>query len=48
MKCDRCNKEYNNIFNSIVLLDYEEPGKGKPYKWNLCMKCRKEIIKEFE
>jgi len=47
MKCDMCSKKYNNIFNTKVRLDYEETGKGKPYEWNLCLDCRKEIIKEF-
>ena len=42
-ECDRCGKFYNNIFNSIVTLDYEIPGKGKIVKMNLCVECRKKL-----
>ena len=56
MKCNKCGKEYHDAFDSILRLDYLEPGKGKPYTWHLCMNCRKKLInyinvdedKEFE
>jgi len=48
IKCDRCNKSYNHLFNSIVRMDYEIPGKGKPYEYHLCINCRKELVKWIE
>jgi hypothetical protein len=48
MRCDRCHKSYQDIFDSIVRLDYAEPGKGKPYEYHLCLACRKELIKWIE
>ena len=44
VKCNLCGKSYDKIFNTILRLDYEIPGRGKVYEWNLCMKCRKYII----
>jgi hypothetical protein len=42
--CDRCGKEYKDISNGILTMDYELCGRGKPIKMNLCMECIKEIL----
>lgn len=44
-KCDRCGKTYEDLFDTIVRMDYVETGKGKPYEYHLCLGCRKELIK---
>jgi len=44
MMCDKCGVEYKSIFNSIITLDYEIPGKGKVFRMNLCLKCRKDVL----
>jgi len=46
MICDRCGKEYKGAFNTIINLDYEMSGKGKPIRMDLCLECRK-YIKEI-
>jgi len=48
VKCNKCGKNYKEMFDSVVRFDYLEPGKGKPYEWHLCMSCRKDLIKWFE
>ena len=48
IQCDRCNKEYDDIFDTILSFDYAETGRGKPGKYHLCMSCRKEMIKWLE
>ena len=48
IKCDKCHKEFNDIFETLVRCDYREPGKGKPYEWHLCVDCRKKLIIWFE
>ena len=47
-KCDKCQIEYNDIFDTIVMYDYTEPGKGKPGHYHLCLNCRKELIRWLE
>ena len=32
----------------MVRCDYVELGKGKPYEWHLCMKCRKKLVNWIE
>lgn len=44
IKCDKCQKNYRDMFDTIVRCDYAEPGKGKPYEWHLCIECRKKLI----
>lgn len=46
--CDKCGRDYKDIFDTIVRMDYAEPGKGKVYTWHLCTKCRKELIEYFK
>lgn len=48
VKCSKCGKEYNDIFDTIVRCDYVETGRGKPYEWHICINCRKNLIKWFE
>ena len=48
IKCDKCQKTYKDMFDTIVRCDYDEPGKGKPYTWHLCMNCRKELVSWIE
>ena len=48
IECDRCKKTYKKIFDSIVRMDYEIPGKGKPYGFHLCINCRKELVAWIE
>jgi len=48
MICDKCGKEYKDIFDTIIRMDYTESGKGKPYEWHVCVNCRKELIKYFK
>ena len=48
MRCEKCGKYYKEMFDTIVRLDYLEPGKGKPYEYHICMTCRKEIIGLFK
>jgi len=48
MICERCGRRYDKIFNSIVRLDYEMPGKGKSYEWHLCTRCRKNLVRYIE
>jgi hypothetical protein len=36
------------MFDTIVFCDYAESGKGKPYKWHLCLNCRKKLINYIE
>ena len=45
VKCDRCGKTYEDLFDTIVRMDYAETGRGKPYECHLCLGCRKELIK---
>ena len=47
-ECPRCGKIYNDIFETKVRADYTEPGRGKPYEWDICLDCRKELIEWFE
>lgn len=46
--CDKCRKEFNDIFETLVRCDYTEPGKGKPYEWHICVNCRKKLIGWFK
>ena len=46
--CDRCNKKFKDIFDTIVRCDYVETGRGKPYEWHLCINCRKELVDFIE
>jgi hypothetical protein len=48
MKCDRCGNEFKDLFDTIVRIDYAEPGRGKPYEFHLCMDCRKAIVQWVE
>lgn len=45
VKCDRCSKEYDEIFDTILRYDYAETGKGKPGKYHLCLDSRKELLR---
>ena len=45
VKCDRCGKEYGDLFDTIMRIDYVEIGRGKPYEFHLCLGYRKELIK---
>jgi hypothetical protein len=47
-KCDRCQVKYDDLFDTIVMYDYAEPGKGKPGHYHLCLNCRKELISWLE
>ena len=44
IKCDKCGKEYKDLFDTIASYDYAEPGRGKPGRYHLCMDCRKKLI----
>lgn len=48
MKCDRCGREFREVFDTIVHIDYVEPGRGKPYRLHLCMDCRKALVHWIE
>jgi DNA-directed RNA polymerase subunit RPC12/RpoP len=48
MKCDRCGREFRDVFDTVVRIDYAEPGRGKPYEFHLCMDCRKEMVQWIE
>ena len=48
LQCERCKKTYKSIFDSVVRLDYAEPGKGKPYEFHLCIGCRRLLLSWFE
>ena len=48
IKCYKCGRSYRDIFDTLVRCDYVEPGKGKPYEWHLCIKCRKKLIDWIE
>ena len=48
MNCDRCGREFRDVFDTIVRIDYAEPGRGKPYEFHLCMKCRKALVQFIE
>lgn len=44
MNCDRCGREFKDLFDTIVHIDYAEPGRGKPYEFHLCIDCRKALV----
>jgi len=44
MICEKCGKEYKDMFDTVIRIDYDEPGKGKPYEFHVCISCRKTII----
>ena len=46
--CQKCGKSYREMFDTIVSLDYVEPGKGKPKQYHLCIDCRKNLLAWFE
>jgi len=46
--CDRCQKQYKDIFDTIIRIDYVEPGKGKPYEYHFCLSCRKALVEWCE
>jgi len=48
IKCDRCKKEYQDLFDTLVRYDYVEPGRGKPEEYHICLECRKELKNWFE
>ena len=48
MHCEKCGREYKEMFDTIVRIDYLEPGKGKPYTYHICMNCRKDIVSFIE
>ena len=48
MNCEKCGKEYKDIFDTIIRIDYAEPGKGKPYEYHVCITCRKNIVSFIE
>ena len=48
MQCDRCKREFRDLFDTIVRIDYVESGRGKPYEFHLCVNCRKAIISWLE
>lgn len=48
MICDLCNKNYGNIFDSVLRVDYAMPGKGKLYEYHLCQNCRKSVLDVLE
>ncbi len=39
MKCDRCGHGFRDVFDTIVLIDYAESGRGKPYEFHFTMDC---------
>jgi len=45
---DRCNRKYEDLFDTIVHVDYVETGRGKPYEYHLCLECRKDLIRWVE
>ena len=48
MICDRCRREFREVFDTIVRMDYIESGRGKPYEFHLCMDCRKALVNWIE
>lgn len=48
MYCNKCGRFYEDMFDTTIRIDYTEPGKGKPYEYHICMKCRKELINQFK
>ena len=42
--CDRCGRAYQDLFDTVVRMDYVETGRGKPYEMHLCVDCRKQLI----
>lgn len=48
IECSKCQNVYKDMFDTLVRCDYSEPGKGKPYEWHLCIKCRKKLINWME
>jgi hypothetical protein len=48
MSCDRCGREFQSVFDTIVRMDYVESGRGKPYEFHLCMDCRKALVNWIE
>mgnify|MGYP006277153889 CR=1 FL=1 len=48
MRCDRCGREFRDLFDTIVRIDYVEPGRGKPYEYHLCIDCRKGLVQWVE
>ena len=48
MICDLCSANYKDIFDSLLRLDYSEPGKGKLHEYHICMKCRKNVLDWLE
>ena len=48
IKCDRCNAEYDDLYDTVVTYDFAEPGRGKPGHYHLCLNCRKKLMNWFE
>ena len=44
MICDFCSKNYGDTFDSILRIDYTEPGKGKLHEYHICLNCRKNVL----
>ncbi|MDG6228950.1 MAG: hypothetical protein QCH96_03175 [Candidatus Thermoplasmatota archaeon] len=42
--CEKCGRTYQDMFDTVVQMDYAETGRGKPYEAHLCIDCRKQLI----
>lgn len=44
LTCEKCGRTYQDMFDTVVRMDYAETGRGKPYEAHLCIDCRKQLI----
>ena len=40
MICNKCGKPINEMFTTVVDIDYVDIGKAKPHRYHLCMNCK--------
>jgi len=48
INCDKCGKDYQDLFDTVVRIDYAETGRGKPCDFHVCLQCRKNLINWIE
>ena len=48
MICDLCSKNYGDIFDSVLRIDYIETGRGKIHEYHLCLDCRRNVLDWLE
>ncbi|MBN2603037.1 MAG: hypothetical protein JXA91_02760 [Candidatus Thermoplasmatota archaeon] len=48
INCDKCGKDYDDLFDTVVRIDYSVTGRGKPCEFHVCLQCRKNLVNWIE